>query len=76
MNMSTNSMYNPWNEGNNGIWMPQEDPDSFFYYEKGCTNAYLDLVKGKFDSNFDDYCDYYYDKYDEYEDAYNRIKNH
>ena len=72
MNMSTNSMYNPWNEGNNGIWMPQEDPDSFFYYEKGCTNVYLDLAKGK----FDDYCDYYYDKYDEYEDAYNRIKNH
>lgn len=46
---------NPMIEGNEGIWIDEEDPESENYKPHCCTNVYIDLARGKFDTDFEEF---------------------
>jgi hypothetical protein len=53
------AFYNLYDDGNNGIWFREEDPDDELYDPKCCRNVYFDHACGYFDKkDYDDYDDY------------------
>jgi hypothetical protein len=52
------AFYNLYDDGNNGIWFREEDPDDELYDPKCCRNVYFDHACGYFDKkDYEDYDD-------------------